>query len=49
MYDDAIMAHTKADKAAADWSILQHLARLYKGSYGPGASTHHHAPTHVHA
>ena len=41
LHDDAIMAHrdAKADKAAADQSILQQIAQLYEGSHGPSAST----------
>jgi hypothetical protein len=37
-HDDAIVARANADKAAADRSILQQLAWLYKDSYGPSAS-----------
>jgi hypothetical protein len=37
-HDDAIVARAEANKATADRSILQRLARLYEDSYGPGAS-----------
>ena len=38
-HDNAIMACAKADKAAADQSILKQLTQLYEDSYGPSTST----------